>query len=142
MMFYSKINCKCFKIFFYFQSSSLSRFHLGSSTSELGFGLHILPTFTPKLGRNDPGRNGPAETTRIRPRKVGSNATFSRDTTLTYCNKGKQKEDRFWSKIDCRLLKLGKVCHYLFTCEPSIRIIDHCYSRKFKHGAGFICLLT
>ena len=47
MMFYSKINCKCFKIFFYFQSSSLSRFHLGSSTSELGFGLHILPTFIP-----------------------------------------------------------------------------------------------
>ena len=47
MMFYSKINCKCFKIFFYFQSSSLSRFHLGSSTSELGFGfgIHILPTF-------------------------------------------------------------------------------------------------
>ena len=43
-MFYSKINCKCFKIFFYFQSSSLSRFHLGSFTSELGFGLHILPT--------------------------------------------------------------------------------------------------
>ena len=31
MMFNSKINCKCFKIFFYFQSSSLSRFHLGSS---------------------------------------------------------------------------------------------------------------
>ena len=45
MMFYSKINCKCFKIFFCFQSSSLSRFHLGSSTSELGFGLQILPTF-------------------------------------------------------------------------------------------------
>ena len=45
MMFYSKINCKCFNIFFYFQSSSLSLFHLGSSTSELGFGLHILPTF-------------------------------------------------------------------------------------------------
>ena len=45
MMFYTKINCKCFGIFFYFQSSILSWFHLGSSTSELGFGLHILPTF-------------------------------------------------------------------------------------------------
>ena len=46
MMFYTKINCKCFGIFFYFQSSILSWFHLGNSTSELGFGLHILPTFT------------------------------------------------------------------------------------------------
>ena len=44
-MFYPKINCKCFGIFFYFQSCLPFRFHLGSSTSDLGFGLHILPTF-------------------------------------------------------------------------------------------------
>ena len=118
MMFYSKINCKCFKIFFYFQSSSLSRFHLGSSTSELGFGLHILPTFAsipieirPKQlwaeltqGWNDPGlkrltyldRNDP-------PQKLAE--TTQAETTQNRNDTGPKLPGFFQWSTSCLLVK-------------------------------------